>query len=393
MTDTPVPAPAARLDSIDLLRGLVMVFMALDHTRDYFHDLSLQGVDPLDLAQTTPALYFTRWITHFCAPLFSFLAGAGVFLSASRGRSKRELSWFLVTRGLWLIVLEFTFVRWAWNFGWDPGSNWGLVLWALGWSMIVLAALIHLPVWAVTAFGVGLIAGHNALDGLAPASWGNLAWLWQVLHVPGGFRIGGSFTFLAYYPLIPWVGVMAAGYGCGAVFLLEPGRRRQILARLGLGLTLGFVALRWSNLYGDPGPWQRQPTGLQTVFSFLDCEKYPPSLAYLLMTLGPGLLLLAAWDRGTPAWLRPAVVFGRVPFFYYILHLPLIHGLAYALHHFRHGEGNLFAFGTIKPPADAGVGLAPTYAVWLAVVVLLYPLCRWFADLKRRRRDAWLGYF
>ena len=389
----PVPGPpAARLDSIDLVRGLVMVVMALDHTRDYFHDLSLQGVDPLDLARTTPALYFTRWITHFCAPLFSFLAGTGVFLSASRGRPKRELSWFLVTRGLWLIVLEFTFVRWAWNFSFDLGSNWGLVLWALGWSMIALAALVHLPGWAVTLFGVVLIAGHNALDGITPAGWGDLAWLWHVLHVPGSFSIGTNFTFLAYYPLVPWVGVMAAGYGFGAIFKLGPDARRSWLMRLGLGLTTAFLVLRFSNLYGDPQPWAAQAGGWRTLFSFLDVEKYPPSLSYLLMTLGPGMLLLAAFDRGVPAWLQPVLAFGRVPFFYYILHIPLIHGLAYAMHHFRHGTGNLSAFGGTVPPG-AGVGLFLTYVVWALIVIALYPLCRWFAGLKRRRRDAWLSYF
>lgn len=370
-----------------------MVLMALDHTRDYFHNLSLQGVDPLDLDRTTPILYFTRWITHFCAPLFSFLAGTGVFLSASRGRSKRELSWFLVTRGLWLIVLEFTFVRWAWNFSYDFSSNWGLVLWALGWSMIVLAALIHLPVWVVTAFGVVMMAGHNAFDGIAPASWGGFTWLWHVLHVPGQFNIGPDFTFLAFYPLVPWVGVMAAGYGFGAILQLAPEARRSWLVRLGLGLSVGFVVLRFSNLYGDPNPWAAQATPLQSLFSFFDCEKYPPSLSYLLMTLGPGMLLLTALDRGTPAWLKPAIVFGRVPFFYYILHIPLIHGLAYAMHTFRHGTGHFDAFSGRPAPADAGVGLPVTYAVWLAVVVVLYPLCRWFADLKRRRRDAWLSYF
>lgn len=370
-----------------------MALMALDHTRDYFHSLSLQGVDPLDLARTTPALYFTRWITHFCAPLFSFLAGTGVFLSAARGRPKGELSWFLVTRGLWLIVLEFTFVRWAWLFSWDLSGNWGLVLWALGWSMIVLAALVHLPVWAVTAFGVVLIAGHNALDGIAPASFGAWAWLWQVLHVPGGFKLGPDFTFLAYYSLVPWVGVMAAGYGFGAIFKQQPAARRSWLLRLGLGLTLGFVALRWSNLYGDPGPWKPQATGVQTLYSFFDCEKYPPSLCYLLMTLGPGLLLLAVLDRSVPGWLKPMVVFGRVPFFYYVLHIPLIHGLAYVMNMVRHGQGNYLAFGEAAP-AGVGVSLLLTYCAWAAVVAGLYPLCQWFAALKQRHRDlAWLSYF
>lgn len=390
---TAITPPAPRLDSVDLLRGLVMVVMALDHTRDYFHNLSVQGIDPLDLTQTTPALYLTRWITHFCAPLFFFLAGTGVYLSASRGKSKRELSWFLITRGFWLILLELTFVRWAWNFSYDFNGNWGLVLWALGWSMIVLAALIHLSVRVVVAFGVVMIAGHNAFDSITPASWGGWAWLWHVLHVPGGFNIGPNFNFLAYYSLIPWVGVMAAGYGFGAIIKLAPDARRLWLLRLGLGLTAAFVVLRFTNLYGDPKPWSAQSGSLFTVFSFLDCAKYPPSLLFLLMTLGPGLLLLAFFDRDVPALLKPILVFGRVPFFYYILHLPLIHGLAYATNLFRHGRGDFFAFGGNKPPPDAGFGLLATYAVWISVVIVLYPACRWFADLKRRRRDIWLSYF
>jgi uncharacterized membrane protein len=396
MSATPTGAhpPSTRLDSVDLLRGLVMVVMALDHTRDYFHHEALLGLEPLDFAQTTAPIFLTRWITHFCAPLFSFLAGTGVFLSFSRGKSKRELSWFLVTRGLWLILLELTFVRWAWNFSYDFTGNWGLVLWALGWSMIALAGLIHLPLWLVAAFSGVMIAGHNALDAITPSSWGSWAWLWQLLHVPGEIKVTPGFSFLAYYPLVPWIGVMAAGYCFGAVIRLAPDERRAWLLRLGLGMTAVFVALRFSNLYGDPRPWSPQSSSLFTVLSFLDCAKYPPSLLYLLMTLGPGLLLLAAFDRGVPVLLQPVLVFGRVPFFYYMLHIPLIHGLAYALHHARHGTGNIFAFGAIKVPPDAGVGLVATYAIWLAIVIALYPACRWFAELKRRRRDtAWLSYF
>jgi uncharacterized membrane protein len=290
-------------------------------------------------------------------------------------------------------VLELTFVRWAWNFSYDFAGNWGLVLWALGWSMIALAALIHLPSRAIALLSIVMIAGHNALDAIRPASWGGWAWLWHVLHVPGEFKVTAGFSFLAYYPLVPWIGVMAAGYAFGPIMQLEPATRRSWLLRLGLGLTAAFVVLRFSNVYGDPKPWAIQASSLFTGFSFLDCTKYPPSLCYLLMTLGPGLLLLALFDRGVPAWLKPALIFGRVPFFYYILHLPLIHGLAYIMHLARHGYGNYFAFGGEKPPPDSGVGLLLTYAAWALAVVMLYPLCRWFADLKRRRRDAWLSYF
>jgi uncharacterized membrane protein len=392
----PIPssaAPASRLDSVDLLRGLIMIVMALDHTRDYFHNTALQGVDPLDLARTSAPVFLTRWITHFCAPLFSFAAGMGLYFAASRGRSKRELSWFLVTRGLWLILLELTFVRWAWNFSYDFTSNWGLVLWALGWSMIALAVLVHLPLRATALISIAMIAGHNVLDGIAPPSWGAWGWLWHVLHVPGEFKVTSGFSFQAYYPLIPWIGVMGAGYAFGPIMQREPAARRSWLVRLGIGLTAAFVVLRLGNAYGDPKPWTPQTSGLFTVFSFLNCTKYPPSLCYLLMTVGPGLLLLAWCDRGVPGWLKPALVFGRVPFFYYILHLPLIHGLAYIMHLTRHGYGNYSSFGGGKPPSDAGVGLFLTYVAWALAVAMLYPLCRWFADLKRRRREAWLSYF
>ncbi|MCX6956547.1 MAG: heparan-alpha-glucosaminide N-acetyltransferase domain-containing protein [Verrucomicrobia bacterium] len=387
----PVPSPA-RLDSVDLLRGLVMVVMALDHTRDYFHFSALQGVDPLDLTKTTAPIFLTRWLTHFCAPIFSFLAGTGVCLSVMRGKSKRDLSWFLVTRGLWLIFLELTLLMWfGWRFEITLTTYFFATLWSLGWSMIVLAGLIHCRPWVIAGFSLVVILGHNALDGVKPESWGAWAGLWKILHVQSMVSLG-KFQFYTFYPLIPWVAVMAAGYSFGAVFRLDPDVRRKWLVRLGLGLCAAFVLLRLSNVYGNLTPWTAQPRAGFTLLSFLDCTKYPPSLCYLLMTLGPGVLLLAFFERGTPAWLKPALVFGRVPFFYYILHLPLIHALAYATHAFHSGDGSLSPFSEKVPP-NAGVSLLWTYGVWAMVVVLLYPLCRWFAELKRRRRDAWLSYF
>jgi uncharacterized membrane protein len=398
-TGSTSPTPAApakpRIESVDLLRGIIMVVMALDHTRDFFHFGALHGADPVDMATTTPWLFFTRWITHFCAPIFSFLAGTGVFLAATRGKSKRSLSWFLITRGLWLIFLELTILVWfGWDFSFHPWSYILATLWALGWSMIVLAGLIHLPIRAIAVFGVVLMVGHNALDGIAPASWGSLAWVWNLLHAPGKFKIGSGISVFAFYPLIPWVGVMAAGYAFGAVLKLEPGVRRAWLWRIGLGLMAAFVALRFTNLYGNPTPWSAQPRAMFTVLSFLDCAKYPPSLCYLLMTLGPGITLLALFDRGTPSLLKPFLVFGRVPFFYYVLHIPLLHGVAFILFTVQVGRADFTGVTLgIAPPPDAGVSLFWVYVVWISAVVALYPLCRWFADLKRRRRDAWLTYF
>jgi uncharacterized membrane protein len=390
--------PAARMDSVDLLRGAVMVLMALDHTRDYFHIGELHGENPLDLKTTTLALFFTRWITHFCAPVFIFLAGTGAFLSGSRGKSKRDLSWFLFTRGLWLILLELTFIHWAgWSFTINLHAHLAIVIWAIGWSMVVLAGLVHLPVWAVTTFGVVMIAGHNALDGIKPESWGSLAWLWKVLHAGGPVEFAPTYFLFVGYPLIPWMGVMAAGYGFGSVLLRPRNDRRRFVTRLGLGLTLAFLVLRFTNLYGNPAAWTAQDTPTHTVLGFLDCMKYPPSLCYLLMTLGPALIVLALLDRETPRLAKPLLVFGRVPMLYYLLHLPLIHGLAVMVQSLRHGTIPLWLFGDPwgdhpKPPADAGFNLPVVYAAWIAVIVLLYPACRWFAELKRRRRDAWLSY-
>lgn len=389
----PTPAPTARLESIDLLRGLIMVVMALDHTRDYFHFPALHGADPTDLTLTSPAIFLTRFITHFCAPTFSFLAGTGVFLSATRGKSKGELSRFLVTRGLWLVLLELTFFYWAWTFALPRHDNWALVIWALGWSMVVLAALIHLPVGTVAAISIVMIAGHNVLDSIQPENLGSFAWLWNLLHVPGTFKIG-SYSFLVLYPLIPWIGVMSAGYAFGALYRLDDTVRRAWLWRLGWGAIALFVVLRAGNFYGDARLWSGQARPGFTILSFVNCTKYPPSLLYLLMTLGPGFLLLARWDRGIPNLLRPLVVFGRVPFFYYILHIPLIHGLAQIYYHARFGRGDFSVDNPANSPAEAGFGLPVVYLVWAGVILTLYPLCRWFADYKRQHRDqVWLSYF
>ena len=377
-----------------------MVVMALDHVRDFFnHDALL--FDPADLTQTNSALFFTRWITHFCAPVFFFLAGTGAFLGFSRGKSKGKLARFLVSRGLWLVFLELTVVRclgWAFNFNYHVTGL--LVIWALGWSMVCLAALIFLPRWAVTLCAVTMIAGHNLLDPIAPERFGAFAWLWHILHVPGALHPFTGVTVAVAYSLIPWVGVMAAGYAFGALYKLERAERRKRMFWLGAALTAAFVILRAINVYGDPVPWSGRRTTFFTVLTFLNCEKYPPSLLYLLMTLGPVILLLAILDRDLPRFLRPLIVFGRVPLFYYLLHLPLMHAIAVGLSYIRYGRSvdglflgpagiPIFAHGY---PADYGYSLPLVYLVWLTVVILLYPLCSWFARVKQQRREAWLSY-
>ncbi len=375
-----------------------MVIMALDHTRDFFSkDFAF---DPTDLDKTFPALFLTRWITHYCAPVFIFLAGTGAFLSSTRGKSTRELSWYLLTRGLWLVLLEVTWVRClGWQLNFDYHFAMGIVIWAIGWSMVALAGLVFLPLRWVTTFGILMIACHNLFDSVEPQSWGSLGWLWKILHSGGILVPAEGYHFAAGYPLIPWVGVMAAGYGFGALWLREPVERRKRLIRLGTLLTALFVLLRAINVYGDPDAWSGQKNALFTLFSFLNCHKYPPSLLYLLMTLGPALLALAALDRGTPRSLQPVLVFGRVPLFFYLLHLPLIHALAVLTSYLHFGQADWwFANPSEGPnapharPADYGYSLSVVYLIWLGVVFALYPLCRRFADVKRRRREPWLSY-
>ena len=375
-----------------------MVIMALDHTRDFFSkDLAF---DPTDLGRTFPALFLTRWITHYCAPVFIFLAGTGAFLSTGRGKSRGELSRFLLTRGLWLVLLELTWVRClGWQFNFDLHFTFGAVIWAIGWSMVALAVLVFLPLRWVTAFGLLMIASHNLFDSVKPESWGSLGWLWKILHSGGMILPAKGCRFAAGYPLVPWIGVMAAGYGFGSLLLREPVERRRWLFGLGATLTLLFILLRAINIYGDPRPWSGQKNSLFTLFSFINCHKYPPSLLYLLMTLGPALLVLAALDRGMFRWLKPLLVFGRVPLFYYLLHLPLIHGLAVLASYWAYGRADWWFANPpegpdapILRPADYGYGLPVVYLVWIGVVLVLYPVCRWFAGVKRRRRDPWLSY-
>jgi uncharacterized membrane protein len=386
-----VPARRVRLESIDVVRGVVMILMALDHTRDFFGNL---GVNPTDPATTTIPLFFTRWITHFCAPVFFLLTGTGAYLSL-RKKSKHELSRFLFTRGLGLIFLELVVVRcFGWQFNFDYRVTILNVLWALGWAMIVLPGLVYLPAWAVAAFGVVMIATHNLFDSVESSHW-----IWSILHSPNFIVNHPEHVVFVAYALVPWVGVTAAGYGLGQIFRWESARRKMFLLRLGAGLTASFIVLRCVNLYGDPLPWSTQKSAVFTMLSFLNTNKYPPSLLYLLMTLGPALLFLGAVDAGTPRWLRPALFFGKVPMFYYLLHIPLLHLIALIVCYARYGQAHwMFESNTIQQfpisrPPGWGNSLPIVYLVWAFVVVALYPLCRWFAALKQSRSAAWLSYF
>jgi uncharacterized membrane protein len=384
-------AAKLRIESIDVVRGFIMILMALDHTRDFFGN---SGLNPTDLATTTVPLFFTRWITHFCAPVFFLLTGTGAWLGGKR-KSKSELSRFLLTRGLWLIFLELVVSRdLGWQFNFDYHLTALIVLWALGWSMIVLAGLVYLPPDVVLTFGLVLIAGHNAFDSIQSS---NL--LWMILHVPGMLLATRQHVIFEGYPLIPWIGVMAAGYGLGQIYDWPSDRRRALLLRLGLAAIALFIVLRASNIYGNPIPWSHQRSPVFTFISFLNCQKYPPSLLYLLMTLGPAFLFLWAIDARTPRLLRPALVFGKVPMLYYLLHIPLLHLLAIAICYVRYGHvywmfqsPSLQLFPITKPPGW-GYSLPVVYVVWASVVMVLYPGCRWFAGVRQRRTEWWLSYF
>ena len=371
-----------RLESIDRLRGLVMALMALDHVRDYFFE---QGhPSPLDLATTTPALFFTRWITHFCAPTFVFLAGVSGYLQRSRGKSPS----FLFKRGLWLVVLELTVVGFGWQL-WAPGAIVLQVMWAIGVSMMALSALALLPPNAVLAVGLAIVALHNTTDGVTSTNP-----IWIVLHAGGKLDTQPLPIYVAY-PVLPWIGLMACGYGFGRVFLLEERARHRWLVGAGLVLSVGFLLMRGLDRYGDPGHWYVQSAAWKTAGDFVDVEKYPPSLQYALMTVGPALLLLRAFEhlRGPVAtFLLP---FGRVPMFFYVLHIYLIHALCLVL-------GAITGFplrGLVNPlfaaPSDLagwGLALAPMYGVWLLILALLVAPARWFAGVKSSRRDWWLSY-
>jgi uncharacterized membrane protein len=394
-----------------------MIVMVLDHTRDYVHTGGLVA-DPTNLATTTPMFFLTRWVTHYCAPIFVFLAGVGAYLQLSRGMTTRDLSRFLVTRGLWLVVLEFTVIRITTWFNLDYSYLANLqVIWVLGVSMIVLAALIHLPLGAIAAFGLAMVVLHNAFDGIRVASWQGpgspvpdaMGKLWILLHQPAEFfpvfGESGPVVFVIY-PLVPWIGVIALGYVCGSLYTFDPARRQMWLRRIGLALIGAFIVIRATNAYGDPRPWAPQSTMLFSVFSFVNTTKYPVSLMYLLMTIGPALLALA-WFESRPALSerresngsrveQVVARVGRVPLFFYLWQWPLAHGLAVLL---SAAAGKEIGYYFMNPPAvfgaappNAGFDLPIVYLCWAAVLAVLIPMCLWFARVKASNPAWWLKY-
>jgi uncharacterized membrane protein len=420
----PSPPARARLDSVDVVRGLVMVLMALDHVRDIMQSEPYRATD---LTWTTPALFASRIVTHLCAPVFILLAGTGIYL-AQRRKTRGEMVGFLVTRGLWLVFLELTVIKFFWYQTLDYGSTEALVIWTIGWCMVLMSVMVFLPTPVVAALSLFIIFGHNLTDGIQvgdgehPVPWNSWSALWTVLHSIQGVRLGPHSVLKTPYVILPWFGVMCAGYGLGAIMTLNRSARRICLVSLGLATVAAFIAIRAHNGYGDPFPWAVQQTDVETgrrfdpsqppeviarqwstpprgtvsdtlytAMSFVNTTKYPPSLDFLLMTLGPALLLLAAFDRPLGPVTGKLVAYGRVPLFYYLLHLPLIVLCAGIVYAYGHAQG---WYGLPSETRSKGLGLSlpSAYVWWLVVIVILYFPCRWFAGVKARSRSAWLSY-
>ncbi len=396
-----VTPPKSRIASIDLIRGAVMILMAIDHVRVY------SGVPP---GGPTPGVFFTRWVTHFCAPAFIFLAGTSVFFY---GRKHADLSRFLLIRGAWLILIELTFLRVAWTFNFDfRHYEMAGVIWVIGCCMILMAGLVKLPLAAVGTVGVAIIATHNLMDShmgklLDGLDANKLSGLWKIFYVgffAGPIRFGPDGpNLIVLYSIIPWIGVMAAGYAFGKILMLEPAQRTRVCLAIGLSAVGLFCVLRGLNLYGDPRPWHAASQGrnglppMPAWLSFLNTTKYPASLSFLLMTLGPIITLIPLLEGLHGSFARRITIFGRVPFFYYMLHIPLIHALALVVSKIRLGVVSPWLFtnhpmGNPEPPEGYVWGLPLLYLVWGIAIVLLYFACRWFAEFKAKRNDWWLKY-
>ena len=385
-----------RILSVDLLRGAVMIIMALDHTREFFHSAALTS-NPLDLNTTTPVLYFTRWITHFCAPVFVFLSGTSAYLQLA-GKSKKELSLFLITRGLWLIIAEVTIVNLIFSFDISFSVIALEVIWAIGISMVILGLVIWLPFELILAIGLLIVLGHNALDFYEKGQTGAFGAGYNLIHRVGFHALWGKHQLLILYPFLPWTGLMMLGYCLGKVLRNNnEAYRKKFLVVTGISAIALFIILRIINVYGDPFRWSTQGNGFYTFLSFINASKYPPSLFFLCMTIGPSLLLMAWWDNIQNGVTKVISVYGRVPFFYFLTHFFLIH-LFSAITFFL--RGNSFAEGTANPAtfinflkAGEGVQLRYVFLIWLAIVIILYPICKWYDNYKTNHKEKkWLSY-
>jgi uncharacterized membrane protein len=389
---TPRP-PYGRIESIDFLRGLVMILMALDHVRMYFA-LGTWYAEPTNLATTTPLLFFTRWITHFCAPVFVFLAGTSAFLYGVSKKNISDTGWFLLTRGLWLVFVEMFIVNFAWTFDITHSFRLLQVIWAIGISMIALSALVYLRKSLLFVVGMLLVFGHNLLDPITVRGSSVQDMVWYTLHQPNAVFINDKLINFAY-PVLPWIGLMALGFVFGTLYKHDfpAEQRRRWLLSTGMAVTLLFLLLRGFNLYGEPREWDMHTSPVFTLLSFLNTTKYPPSLHFLLMTMGPALIFLALTEPLRDRLPRPLIVFGRVPFFFYVLHLYVIHGLAMLLLIYQGREAREYIFSVQNlrsgSLSDFGLELGYVYVIWLVVVVLLYPLCKWYQTYRENNPSKW----
>lgn len=382
-----------RIESIDLLRGVVMIIMALDHVRDYFHaDAFLYN--PVNLQQTSVALFATRWITHFCAPVFVFLAGTSAFLVGTR-KGKAELSAFLLKRGLWLVLLEFTVLNFAWFFNIHFSFLALTVIWGLAMGMIALAAAVHLPFKVILGVGLLLVAGHNLTDGFHIAGDSSTARIWSLLHEPSTFQLFGA-TIYVGYPMLPWIGIMMLGYCFGKLYVpaVDPAWRKQRLLVIGIVSIIAFIGVRAANtFYGDPFLWETQRNGLYTFLSFMNVTKYPPSILYILITLGPAMIFLAFSERLKEGIWQKIIALGRVPMFYYIVHIYVIHIIALIAAVATGFDLSDMVFNTwiTDSPNLKGYGfsLGVVYGIWIVLVLALFPVCLWYDSYKRKHRDQW----
>ena len=388
----PLTLNPKRIESIDLLRGLVMIIMALDHTRDFFHIAALTD-DPLNLNTTTPQLFFTRWITHFCAPVFVFLSGTSAYLQSAR-KSKKELCLFLIKRGLWLIMAEIVIINLIFSFDINFTQIALTVIWAIGISMVILGLLIWVPFKLILAIGLLIVLGHNSLDFYEAANPGPYSFGYNLLHHFGIHPSWDKHIIVVMYPFLPWTGLMILGYCLGKVLRNnDEAYRKKFLITTGLSAIALFIILRFINVYGNPFPWESQKTPFYSFLAFINTHKYPPSLLYMCMTIGPSLLFIAWWRNSQNTFSRIVSIYGKVPFFYYILHFFFIHlfsSIAFFL------RGHSFAEGLIDPTAFAnfskageGVSLGVTYLIWMVIVIMLYPLCKWYDTYKTRHKEKW----
>lgn len=388
--------PKQRIHSIDILRGAVMLIMAIDHARDFFHITAMTD-DPLNLVTTTPALYFTRWITHFCAPAFVFLSGTSAFLAGQR-KTKKELSSFLIKRGVWLIFIELAVMSLLFSF--NPLYNvfFLQVIWVIGWSMVFLGLMVRTSIKLIIAIGFILFFGHNILDYVQLPKEGAAHVLWSIFFTAFGtlFQYGESRFVFDLYAILPWTGVLFLGYGFGTLYQQPDAvKRRKKILSIGFATVILFIFLRTINLYGDPSHWSQQKSGFYTFLSFINTSKYPPSLLYLCMTIGPSIIVLSLIETAQNKFTNVLSMYGRVPFFYYVLHFFLIHVICVVLF-FATGHTAKDIIDTNTPflfrPQQFGFILSIVYGLWLLVILILYKPCKWFDDYRKNHRQWWLSY-